>query len=61
LNQIKQNEMSKKEKVIDIMMELQERYDKEYIKMRELVSKTTILNEKGEFIKNNSDKPKQRR
>jgi hypothetical protein len=53
--------MSKKETILDILMDLQERYDKEYIKMRELVSKTTILNEKGEFIKNNSDKPKQRR
>ena len=53
--------MSKKETILDILMDLQESYDKEYIKMRELVSKTTILNEKGEFIKNNSDKPKQRR
>ena len=52
--------MSKKERVVDILMDLQERYDKEYIKMRELFSKTAILNEKGKFIKNNSDKPKQR-
>ena len=53
--------MSKKERVIDRLIDLQESYDKQYIKMRELFSKTTILNEKGEFIKNNSDKPKQRR
>ena len=32
--------MSKKEKVIDRLMDLQESYDKEYIKMRELISKT---------------------
>lgn len=50
-----------KETILDILMDLQESYNKEYIKMRELLSKTTILNEKGEFIKNNSDKPKQRR
>ena len=30
-------------------MDLQERYDKEYIKMREFFSKTTILNENGEY------------
>ena len=53
--------MSKKETILDILMDLQERYDKEYIKMRDFLSKTTILNENGEFIKNNSDKPKQRR
>ena len=42
--------MSKKERVVDILMDLQESYDKEYIKMRELVSKTTIFNEKDELL-----------
>tara|TARA_R110002072_G_scaffold198418_1_gene355991 strand:- start:208 stop:405 length:198 start_codon:yes stop_codon:yes gene_type:complete len=32
--------MSKKEKVIDRLMDLQESYDKEYIKMRELICNT---------------------
>ena len=47
--------MSKKEKVIDRLMDLQESYDKEYIKMRELISKTKTKKMSKTTVNNYTD------